>query len=85
MSVEAMDQRLDGRLVEMAQVRCALSGLLAKHKGLWVDQPEGIYNNFALHRLDGIDDDCNGSGIKLLEGLLRVDIDGRKPTAKSRM
>ncbi len=74
MSVEAVDQRLDGRLVEMAQVGCALSGLLAKHKGLWVDQPEGIYDDFALDRLDGIDDDCNSPGIKLLEGLLRVDI-----------
>ena len=38
-SVEPMYERLDGRLVEMAQIRCGLSWLLSKHHGLWVDEP----------------------------------------------
>lgn len=84
-SVEAVDQGLDGGLVEVAQVGCALARLLAKHEGLRVDQAEGIDDDLALDGLDGIDDDGDGSWGKLLEALLGVDINTRQPAAETRM
>ncbi len=39
MPVQAMDERLDGRLIQMAKVGCGLSGLLPKHHGLGIDEP----------------------------------------------
>ena len=48
MSVEPMDEGLNGWLVEVSEVRCALSGLLAKHEGLGVDQTEGINDDLAF-------------------------------------
>ena len=37
MSIEAVNESLDGGFVEMSQVGCALSGFLTKHERLWVD------------------------------------------------
>jgi hypothetical protein len=53
-----------------------LTGLLSHDNGLWLNQAEGVNNNLALHRLDGIHDDGHCAGGELLEGLLGVDIDG---------
>lgn len=69
----------------MAQVRCTLSGLLTKHQRLGVDQAESINDHFSFDRLDGIDDDGDGSGGELLERLLGVDIHARQPTTETRM
>lgn len=80
-----MDQSLNGRLVKMSQVRCALTWFLAKHERLWVDETEGINDYFSLDGLDRINDDSNGSRCQLFERLLSVDIDGREPAAKPRM
>lgn len=60
----------------MAQVTRALPGLLTKHKGLGVDQAEGVNDNLALDGLNGVDDNGDSTRGKLLEGLLGVDIDG---------
>jgi hypothetical protein len=51
----------------MSQVRGTLARFLTKHKRLWIDETEGIDNDFALDRLDGIDDNSNGSRGKLFE------------------
>lgn len=75
MSVEAVDESLDGRLVEMSQVGGTLTRFLAEHERLWVDEPESIDDDLAFDRLDGIDNDGDGSGCKLLKRLLGVDID----------
>ena len=71
-----MNQSLDGGFIEMAQVGGTLTGFLAEHERLWVDQSESVNDDFALDGLDGIDDYGNSSGSKLFEGLLCVDIDG---------
>lgn len=85
MPVQAVDKSLDGGLVEMTQVGCRLAGLLAVDQGLWVDEAEGINDNLALDGLDGVDNNGDGAGVELLEGLLCVDIDGRQPAAKTGM
>ena len=69
----------------MSQVRCALARLLAEHERLWVDEAEGINDDLALDGLDGVDDNSDGSGCQLFEGLLGIDIYGREPAAKSGM
>lgn len=75
MSIEAVDESLDGRFVQMSQVGCALTRFLTKHKRLWVDKSEGIDDYFALDRLNRINDYGDSSGGKLFEGLLGIDID----------
>lgn len=84
-AVEAVDEGLNGRLVQMTQVGCCLAGLLAHDDGLWLDKTEGINDDLALDGLDGVDDHGNGAGSKLFKGLLSVDINGRKPAAETRM
>lgn len=85
MSVQAVDESLDRGLVEVTQVTCALTGLLAHHKVLRIDQAESINDDLSLDGLNGIDDDSDGSRVKLLERLLSVDINGRQPAAETRM
>lgn len=77
MSVQAVNQRLDRGLVQMAQVRRTLAWLLAEHKRLGVDQTEGVNDDLALHGLNGVNDDGDSSGCELFEGLLGIDIDAR--------
>ncbi len=83
MSVQAVDQRLDRRLVQVAQIRRRLPRLMAHHERLRVDQPEGVDDHFALDGLDRVDDDGHRACVELLEGLLRVDVDGRQPAAEA--
>lgn len=85
MSVEAVNKRLDRGLVEVTKVARALAGLLAHHEQLRVDQSEGVNHNLALDGLNRVDDDGHGARVKLLERLLGVDIDGRKPAAETGM
>ena len=85
MPVEAVDQRLDGGFVQVSEVRRRLPRLVAHHQGLWVDEPEGVDDHFAFDGLDGVHDDGDGAGGQLLEGLLRVDVDGGEPAAEARV
>ena len=78
-----MDEGLDGGLVEVAEVGGALPRLLAQHECLRVDEAEGVDDNFALDGLDRVDDDGDGAGRELLEGLLRIDVDGGEPAAEA--
>lgn len=75
MPVQAVDEGLDGRFVEVTEIAGTLAGLLAKHQGLGVDQSERVDDDLALDGLDGIDDYRDGAGCELLEGLLGLDID----------
>ena len=84
-SVEAMDEGLDRRLVEVTKIAGALTRLLAHHKKLRVDEPEGVDDDLALDGLDGVYDDGNGARVQLLERLLRVDVDRRQPAAEPGM
>ena len=85
MPVEAVNKRLDGGFVQVAQVGRALAGLLAHHEGLRVDQTERINDDLALDRLNGIDDDGDGAGGQLFEALLGVDVDRGQPAAEPGM
>lgn len=85
MPVQAVDKRLNRGLVEVAQVGCGLSGLVAHHERLRVDQTESVDNDLALYGLDGIHDNGDGAGSELLERLLGVDIDAGKPAAETGM
>ena len=80
-----MDEGLNGRFVEVAQVGGGLARLLPEHEGLWVDEAEGIDDDFAFDGLDGVDDNGDGARRELFEGLLSVDIDRREPAAEARM
>ena len=62
MSVQSVNQRLDRGFVEMAKVGGGLAGLLSEHKGLWVDQSEGVDDHLALDRLDRINDNGDRTG-----------------------
>ena len=52
---------------------------------MWADQAEGIDDDFALDRLDGVNDNGNGAGSELLERLLGIDVDRGEPAAEAGM
>ena len=62
-----MYERLDRGFVDMANVRCRLSGFASRNNSVRVDKAESINNHFPLHRLDRIDDYCNGSTVQLFK------------------
>lgn len=69
----------------MSQIGSRLARLLAKHKGLWVNEAEGINDDFTLDGLDGVDDNGDSTRGELFERLLGIDIDTRQPTAETWM
>lgn len=68
-AVEPVDERLDGGLVQVANVGGCLPGLLVQEHQLRVDSPEGINHHLALHRLDGVDHHGHRALVQLLEAL----------------
>lgn len=83
--VQAVNQGLDGRFVEVAKVGRRLPRFLAQHERLWVDEAKGVDDDLALDGLDGVDDDGDGARCELLKGLLRVDVDAGQPAAEPGM
>ena len=69
MPVQAVNQCLDRWLVQVTDVARCLTGLLAGHERLRVDRPESVNNDFSSDGLDRVDDDSDGTWVKLLEGL----------------
>ena len=67
MSIESMNESLYTRLIEVTDVTRSLPGLLARHEGVGVDGAEGVNDDFAADRLDGIDHDSYCAGMQLLE------------------
>lgn len=61
--------RLNARLLQVSDVARALSRLNTHHDLLRVDRPERINHDLALDGLDWIDDNGDGAGVELLEGL----------------
>jgi len=53
----------------MADVRGGLPRLLAHHRGLWVDEAEGIDDDLALHRLNRVDHDGDRARVQRLKAL----------------
>ena len=76
---------MNGWFVEMAEIRGCLPRFLTHHKCLRVYEAEGIDDDFAFDGLDRVDDDGDGAGGELFEGLLGVDVDGGEPAAKARV
>lgn len=85
MTIQTVDEGLDRGLVEVADIGGGLAGFVAHHERLWVDEAEGIDDDFALDGLDGVNHDGNGARCELLKGLLGVDVDGRQPAAEAGM
>ena len=48
---------------------------MAQHHHVGVDKPEGVDDNLALDRLDGVNDHSNCTVGQGLKGLLCVDVD----------
>ena len=84
-AVETMNERLDGGLVQVSNVRSRLTRLLTNQQQVRVDQAESINHNLTLNGLDGVNDHSHRSGGQLLERLLSVHIDRRQPAAKTRV
>ena len=76
---------LNGRFLKMAQVGRGLSGFMAEHHRVRVDESKGVDDNLALHTLNRIDDHGDGALRQRLETLLCVDIHARQPAAETRM
>lgn len=55
MSIQSVNQCLDGWFVQMTNVAGGLSGFLSEHHELRVDEAEAIDDYFALDGLDGVD------------------------------
>lgn len=84
-TIEAVYERLNGRLLQMAEIGRGLTRLVAEHHRVGVDEPKGVDDDLALHALYGIDHDGHGSFGQRLETLLRVDVHARQPAAEARM
>lgn len=69
MPIQAMNQTLNARLVDVSDVRCRLTWFLAENNGMGVDQAESVDDDFAFDRLDGIDDYSYRTGVQAFEGL----------------
>lgn len=67
MSVEAVDEGLDGRFVDVADVGGSLTRLIASNNGLRLDEPEGVDDNLSFHRLNRVDHDGDRAGVKRLK------------------
>ena len=68
-TVQAMDKRLDGGFVKMANVAGDLPRLLAQKQCLGIDETEGIDNDFALDALNRVNHYGHGTRIQLLKTL----------------
>ena len=69
MSVQAVNQTLNARFVDMSDIGRRLARFLAEDDRVGVDQSECVDDDFAFDGLDGVDDDGDGAGVELLEGL----------------
>ena len=68
-SVKTVDQRLDGRLVDVADIRRRLARFAASDDGVRVDEAEGVDDDLALDGLYRVDDDGDGAGVEGFERL----------------
>lgn len=71
MSVQPVNKCLYAGFVDMSDVGRCLTRLTAGNNCLRVDKAESIYDDFALHRLDRVNDDSHGTRVQGLEGLDR--------------
>jgi hypothetical protein len=69
----------------MPQHRGSLPGVLPQHHCLGINQPEGVDDNLAGHRLHRVHHDCHRSRIELFEGVLGGYIYSREPAPETWM
>ena len=69
----------------MADVGGGLTGFLAHEQELWVDESEGVNDDLALHGLDRVNHDGNGTVVQRLKALLCVHINSRQPAPEPRV
>ena len=68
-TIQPVNQGLNGRLVDVTNVRGCLSRLTAGDDSCLADKSECVDHNLSLHRLNWINDDRNCAGIQRLERL----------------
>ena len=71
MPIEAVNESLNGRFVDMADIGGRLTSFATGNHGLGLDEPEGIDDNFALDRLDGVNNHGYRAWVERLKGLRR--------------
>jgi len=69
MTVQTMDQCLNGGFLDMTNIRGGLSRFDAHYNGRSGNSPEGVDDHLALDRLYGIDNDGHRSVVHHFEGL----------------
>lgn len=67
MPIQTMNQSLDTRFIEMAQITSCLSRLLSLDKGLGVDRSESVNDDFTTDGLNRIHDYSYTSRIELFK------------------
>lgn len=74
MSVESSHDGLDHWSLKESDVGCGLPWLNACLMSEGVDESEGINDDLSSNGLNGVDDNCDTSGIEHLKGLLGLDV-----------
>mmetsp|Transcript_70931 Transcript_70931/g.196356 ORF Transcript_70931/g.196356 Transcript_70931/m.196356 type:complete len:393 (-) Transcript_70931:35-1213(-) len=82
-AVEAVDERLDGGLVQVPDVARVLPRLLAHHDQLRVDAAEGVNDHLALDALDRVHHHRHRPVRQLLEALLRAHVHAAEPAPEA--
>mmetsp|Transcript_24751 Transcript_24751/g.57698 ORF Transcript_24751/g.57698 Transcript_24751/m.57698 type:complete len:266 (-) Transcript_24751:471-1268(-) len=74
MSVEAMNQSLNRRFLQMTNIGRGLSWLLSQHHQLGIDQAKAINHHLAFDGLDGIHHESDSSRVECLKRRLCVNV-----------
>lgn len=69
MSVQSVNEGLDGGFIDVPDVGGGLARFLAEDDGVWVDETEGVNDDFPFYGLDGVDDNGYCAGVEGFEGL----------------
>ena len=67
--VKPVYQGLDGRFIDVTNIRCGLPWFIPKYHAVRIDESECIHYDPAFNRLYGIDDHCDGTWMKLFKRL----------------
>ena len=71
-SIETVDEGLNGRLVNVSYIGRSLTSFAARNHGLGLDESESVDYNLALDRLNGVNHDGYGAWVERLKGLREV-------------
>jgi hypothetical protein len=73
-TIQAVDEGLDRRLLQVPDVARRLAWLVAQHHQLWIDQAKAVDDDLSLDRLDRVDDQGHGARMQRFKRALRVNV-----------